>query len=350
MKNLSLVLFITAGALLLNLLIIGFGSNVIGHIVGSLLFGFLGFIFLPSQQKKAPKIVEHKTKDGTIIATRTVRLLPPQALQEKITEIKKEHKELETGMRNIRGDFGPEQETVYISAAEHIAASDKALLRAERFLEKEQIYYAGEATKDAMSLNIVARALLSGLTAGICQFHREGGPAVEPADGYKAWYRNGLRHREDGPAIEWDSGKRTEWHNSEGQLHREDGPALELANGSKHWFVNDERHREDGPAIEYADGSKHWYLNGQPHRVDGPAREYANGSKEWWRYGQLHREDGPAHEYANGSKEWWRYGQLHREDGSAIERPDDSNSWWLNGQRHREDGPAIEWTDGDKEW
>ena len=33
--------------------------------------------------------------------------------------------------------------------------------------------------------------------------HRLNGPAIEYADGYKAWYVNGRRHREDGPAVEY---------------------------------------------------------------------------------------------------------------------------------------------------
>jgi len=65
-------------------------------------------------------------------------------------------------------------------------------------------------------------------------------------------------------------------------LHREDGPAIEYAYGYKAWFLNGQRHREDGPAIEYADGRKSWYLNGQRHREDGSAVEYADGDKEWW--------------------------------------------------------------------
>ena len=44
-------------------------------------------------------------------------------------------------------------------------------------------------------------------------------------------------------------------------LHREDGPAIEWANGYKAWYLNGELHREDGPAAEWADGSKAWYLN-----------------------------------------------------------------------------------------
>ena len=69
-------------------------------------------------------------------------------------------------------------------------------------------------------------------------FHRDDGPAIEYADGSKAWYLNGKLHRDDGPAIEW-------------------------ATGSKYWWLNGERHREDGPAVEWSDGSKSWWLNGK---------------------------------------------------------------------------------------
>ena len=52
-----------------------------------------------------------------------------------------------------------------------------------------------------------------------------------------------------------------EWRNELGQLHREDGPAIVCAYGYKEWYINDKLHREDGPAIEYADGDKSWYIN-----------------------------------------------------------------------------------------
>ena len=87
--------------------------------------------------------------------------------------------------------------------------------------------------------------------------HREDGPAIEDADGSKAWYINGMRHREDGPAIE-------------------------DASGDKEWLINDKYHREDGPAIDYINGYKSWYINGKYHREDGPAIEYTNGCKEWY--------------------------------------------------------------------
>ena len=54
-----------------------------------------------------------------------------------------------------------------------------------------------------------------------------------------------------------------EYRNSEGKLHRENGPAVEWANGTKAWYVNDELHREDGPAIEWASGAKEWWINGE---------------------------------------------------------------------------------------
>ncbi len=72
---------------------------------------------------------------------------------------------------------------------------------------------------------------------------------------------------------------RTEWYLN-GKLHREDGPAIEYANGYKEWWVNDKRHRTDGPAVEW--GNKAWWVNGQRHRIDGPAIEFFTGNKEWW--------------------------------------------------------------------
>jgi hypothetical protein len=45
--------------------------------------------------------------------------------------------------------------------------------------------------------------------------------------------------------------------------HREDGPAVEYADGGKAWYINGELHREDGPAIEYATGGKCWFINGE---------------------------------------------------------------------------------------
>jgi hypothetical protein len=65
-------------------------------------------------------------------------------------------------------------------------------------------------------------------------------------------------------------------------LHRLDGPAVEYANGGKAWYVDGQLHRLDGPAVEYADGSKEWFIDGQRHRLDGPAVQYTDGSKAWF--------------------------------------------------------------------
>jgi len=66
------------------------------------------------------------------------------------------------------------------------------------------------------------------------------------------------------------------------ELHNPYGPAIERANGYKAWYLNDKLHREDGPAVECANGHKCWYVNGKLHREDGPAVEYANGDKVWY--------------------------------------------------------------------
>jgi len=64
--------------------------------------------------------------------------------------------------------------------------------------------------------------------------------------------------------------------------HRQDGPAIEGADGYKAWWVDGKRHRLDGPAYENAYGDKAWYVNGKRHRLDGPAVEYADADKVWY--------------------------------------------------------------------
>ena len=71
------------------------------------------------------------------------------------------------------------------------------------------------------------------------------------------------------------------------KLHREDGPAVENANGTKAWYLNGNLHREDGPAVEGPDGTKFWFLNGERHRENGPAIEYAGGTKQWFLNGKF---------------------------------------------------------------
>jgi hypothetical protein len=83
-----------------------------------------------------------------------------------------------------------------------------------------------------------------------------------------------------------DGYKTIRWYNEQGKHHREGGPAIEWANGAKSWWINGECHREDGPACEWADGDKSWYINGQLHREDGPAVERADGTKFWYINGE----------------------------------------------------------------
>ena len=53
------------------------------------------------------------------------------------------------------------------------------------------------------------------------------------------------------------------YFNNAGQLHRTDGPAIEYADGYKAWYQNGLRHCTDGPAVEYSDGDKAWFINGE---------------------------------------------------------------------------------------
>ena len=111
--------------------------------------------------------------------------------------------------------------------------------------------------------------------------------------------------------------KRVEYHNASGQLsaryyydvagklHREDGPAVEWADGYKAYYIHGLPHREDGPAVETADGGKKYYIHGQRHREDGPAVDLPSGYKAYYIHGQYHRLDGPAVEYVNGDTEYW---------------------------------------------
>ena len=46
-------------------------------------------------------------------------------------------------------------------------------------------------------------------------------------------------------------------------LHREDGPAIEYADGFKSYWIQGKLHREDGPAVVWADGSKEYYIHGK---------------------------------------------------------------------------------------
>ena len=52
-------------------------------------------------------------------------------------------------------------------------------------------------------------------------------------------------------------------HSTSKHLHREGGPAVERADGGKRWYIDGKLHREDGPALEYNDGLKYWYIDGK---------------------------------------------------------------------------------------
>jgi len=45
--------------------------------------------------------------------------------------------------------------------------------------------------------------------------------------------------------------------------HRQDGPAVEGADGYKAWWVDNQLHRLDGPAVEAANGRKEWWIDGK---------------------------------------------------------------------------------------
>ena len=99
------------------------------------------------------------------------------------------------------------------------------------------------------------------------------------------------------------------WYDASDQFHRDGGPAIEYADGTRTWYQHGQRHRDGGPAIEYADGTKLWYQHDKLHRDGGPAIEYADGSTEWYQHGEYHRDGGPAIEWADDTKEWWQHGR-----------------------------------------
>lgn len=58
--------------------------------------------------------------------------------------------------------------------------------------------------------------------------------------------------------------------------HREDGPAIEWADGTRAWALKGFYHREDGPAVEFFDGTKEWWLKGKQYEQE----EFNNILKE----------------------------------------------------------------------
>jgi len=60
------------------------------------------------------------------------------------------------------------------------------------------------------------------------------------------------------------------WLDESGEYHRDgDLPAVEYANGKKAWYKNGQLHRDnDLPAVIYYWGDKYWYQNGLCCRSD----------------------------------------------------------------------------------
>jgi hypothetical protein len=67
--------------------------------------------------------------------------------------------------------------------------------------------------------------------------------------------------------IEGHLGVNKYW-NVNGLLHRENGPAIELADGYKEWQKHGKCHREDGPAKIFPNGLKEYYLNDKYYDVN----------------------------------------------------------------------------------
>ncbi len=84
---------------------------------------------------------------------------------------------------------------------------------------------------------------------------------------------------------------RTEWLNKEGQLHRVGGPAVEYANGDKAYYQNGQLHRLGSPAFTKANGFKTYLKNGFFHRIDGPAIISSDGHEEHWIEGKFYLKE-----------------------------------------------------------
>jgi hypothetical protein len=83
----------------------------------------------------------------------------------------------------------------------------------------------------------------------------------------------------DNPRIDQDGTKH--WVDSGGKKHRDDGPAVIRADGYKLWYQHGKLHRDDGPAIIARSGRKEWYQHDNIHRDNGPAVEWPNGDNSW---------------------------------------------------------------------
>jgi hypothetical protein len=125
--------------------------------------------------------------------------------------------------------------------------------------------------------------------------HREDGPAIECAEGYKEWWLNGKAYTEQ-EFIQITQGKEL----SVAEIEQLLGYKIKVVKMIEYtvrvyedrtkWLLNGKLHREDGPALEHADGTKFWFLNGKRHRIDGPAVEYTSGKKAWYLNGKQYSE------------------------------------------------------------
>jgi hypothetical protein len=163
---------------------------------------------------------------------------------------------------------------------------------------------------------------------------------------YPKWYLNDNVHREDGPAIECAEGYKEWWLNGKAYTEQEfiqmtQGKELSIAEIEELLGYKIKVVKMIEYTVQVYEDRTAWFLNGKLHREDGPAIEWMGGNKEWWVDGKLHREDGPAIEWMGGNKQWVLNGKLHREDGPAIEYANGYKEWWVNDKRHRTDGPEI---------
>ena len=59
-----------------------------------------------------------------------------------------------------------------------------------------------------------------------------------------------------------DHGK-IRWYNENRKLHRVGAPAVEFADGYRAYWINGVRHRFDGPARIFPSGKEEYYIGGQ---------------------------------------------------------------------------------------
>ena len=114
----------------------------------------------------------------------------------------------------------------------------------------------------------------------------DGRPAVETADGYRAWYTHGKFDRgDDQPAVIDDDGYRA-WY-THGKFHRDGGPAVIWPDGAEAWYQMGRLHRINGPALVAPGGGGLYFLNGKHIAPESYSRTVTA------RYGPLHGPPAP---------------------------------------------------------